>query len=140
MARRRAARRLPGATGSVAHPHHILRRTRLVAGCRDGLHSRNTGSVIVLRPGKPPGRAMALRLLVASSVHFRGRKTVVRKRVSWLAAVALGAVPLVVTGCDECWDGHCCDDWGRNGGPPDVPVGLVSTTGDGRVRLEWIDV
>lgn len=63
-----------------------------------------------------------------------------RRRVSWLAAAALAAVPLVVTGCDECWDGHCCDDWGRNGGPPDVPVGLVSTTGDGRVRLEWIDV
>lgn len=51
---------------------------------------------------------------------------------AWLLA------PLLLAGCDECWETPCCGDgWDADDEAPAIPVGLTPVTGDGEVFLHW---
>jgi hypothetical protein len=51
----------------------------------------------------------------------------------------LGALPLLLCGCDEWCESDCEDFWEGDHRAPNVPVGVYSVTGDGEVFLYWIE-
>lgn len=55
-----------------------------------------------------------------------------------VTGAALLVTTLVVSGCDECWDGSCQPAGPCDSRAPMIPVGLQSETGDGAVKLTWI--
>src|SRR5512140_2088605 len=51
----------------------------------------------------------------------------------WLLA------PIILAGCDDCWEAPCCGNgWHADVEPPAVPAGLAAVTGDGEVFLSWL--